>query len=57
MWTDSYLIRRFENELLTIETKKNEDREVPKTSMSIERFLQQMASDPTNCTQYITFKI
>ena len=46
MWTDSYLIRRFENELLTIETKKNEDREVPKTSMSIERFLQQMRERP-----------
>ena len=46
MWTDSYLIRRFENELLTIETKTNEDREAPKTSMSIERFLQQMRERP-----------
>ncbi len=45
-WTDSYLIRRFENELLTIETKTNEDREAPKTSMSIERFLQQMRERP-----------
>ena len=47
MWTDSYLIRRFENELLTIETKKNEDREAPKTSMSIERFLRQLSERPS----------